>query len=119
MSSPHEHSCPLAGQKCTPCKQGGIPLSQTQIQPLISQISEYWQVMDERYLKRDFKFKNFIDALDFVNDVGHLAESQQHHPDIYLKWGKVSITLFTHKIGGLHQNDFILAAGIDKLYLCR
>ena len=66
-------------------------------------------------LEKEFKFKNFKEALDFTNKAGQLAERQGHHPDIYLAWGKVKIELWTHKIGGLHENDFILAAGIDRL----
>lgn len=115
MSLSGEHSCPLTDQKCIPCQEKGILLLEAQIQPLLCQISEHWQVVKNRYLKRDFKFKNFRETLDFVNTVSAFAESQ-HHPDIHLKWGKVNIMLFTHKIGKLHQDVFILAAGIDKLY---
>ncbi|NLJ99179.1 MAG: 4a-hydroxytetrahydrobiopterin dehydratase [Tissierellia bacterium] len=66
-------------------------------------------------LKKEYKFKNFKDALDFTNKVGSLAEEEGHHPDIYLSWGKVVIKLWTHKIDGLHKNDFILAAKIDEI----
>lgn len=74
-----------------------------------------WKVVDDHHLERSFKFKNFKEALEFTNAVAKIAEQEQHHPDIYLAWGKVKITLWTHKINGLSENDFILAAKIDKL----
>jgi len=105
----------LSEQKCSPCRGGIEPMSPEDIQSCLDQISEGWQVADNRKLEKMFRFKNFTEALAFTNNVGQLAEQQQHHPDIYLAWGKVKIELWTHKIGGLHKNDFILAAGIDKL----
>ncbi len=74
-----------------------------------------WNVIDEHHITKLFKFANFLEALRFVNHVGELAEEQGHHPDIYLTWGKVEITTWTHKINGLTENDFILAAKIDQL----
>jgi 4a-hydroxytetrahydrobiopterin dehydratase len=75
-----------------------------------------WQVVREHHLTRDFKFPDFLQALEFVNRIGAVAEEQGHHPDILLTWGRVEITLWTHKIDGLTESDFIMAAKIDQLY---
>lgn len=74
-----------------------------------------WQVVDEHHIERDYRFSDFRAALDFTNRVGELAEGEGHHPDIYLAWGKVGIKIWTHKIDGLTESDFILAAKIDRL----
>ncbi len=78
-------------------------------------LSAGWQVTDEKVLTKDLAFKDFRQALDYTNKVGNLAEEIGHHPDIYLSWGKVKLTIFTHSVGGLTENDFDLAARIDKL----
>jgi 4a-hydroxytetrahydrobiopterin dehydratase len=101
--------------KCVPCQLGGEPLDSEAIEKLVGRLPEGWKVIDQRYLEKEYKFKNFRLALDFVNKVGNLAESEGHHPDIYLAWGKVKVKLWTHKINGLHKNDFILAAKTDTL----
>jgi 4a-hydroxytetrahydrobiopterin dehydratase len=75
-----------------------------------------WKIIEEHHLTKTFKFPNFRGALGFVNRVGELAEEQGHHPDIFLAWGKVEITIWTHKVNGLTESDFILAAKIDQLY---
>jgi 4a-hydroxytetrahydrobiopterin dehydratase len=75
-----------------------------------------WNVVEEHHITRTFKFPNFREALTFVNRVGELAEAQGHHPDIFLAWGRAEVTSWTHKINGLTESDFILAAKIDKLY---
>jgi 4a-hydroxytetrahydrobiopterin dehydratase len=105
----------LSEQKCTPCRGGVEPLTEPALSQRLQQLSEGWRVVEGRRLEKDFKFKNFKEALEFTNKVGQLAEQQQHHPDITLSWGKAKIQLWTHKIGGLHENDFILAAGIDRI----
>ncbi len=105
----------LAMATCIPCKGGAEPLKGSDIENLLSSLSENWQVIEEHHLERTYKFRNFRDGLDFVTRVGELAEEQNHHPDIYLAWGKVKITLWTHKINGLHESDFIMAAKIDRL----
>lgn len=74
-----------------------------------------WRVVDGHHIERDFGFSNFREALDFTNEVGELAEGEGHHPDIYLAWGKVGVKIWTHKINGLTESDFILAAKIDRL----
>lgn len=104
----------LISKKCVPC-EGGMPhLMAEEIETLRKQVSE-WEVIDRHHLTRRFKFKNFAEALAFVNKVGALAEQEGHHPDIEFGWGYVTVKLFTHKIDGLSENDFIMAAKIDAL----
>lgn len=105
----------LVDSRCIPCREAVAPLKPDEIRAYQKQLSPEWNVIDNHHLERDYTFKNFRQALDFVNTLGGLAESQGHHPDICLSWGKVKITLWTHKIDGLHENDFILAAKIDRL----
>ncbi len=105
----------LLKSQCIPCQGGVPPLKREEFEKLLEQLLEGWQVIDERYLEKEYKFKNFRQALDFVNKVGELAETQGHHPDIYLAWGKVKLKIWTHKIDGLHKNDFVLAAKADEL----
>jgi 4a-hydroxytetrahydrobiopterin dehydratase len=104
----------LASKTCTPCKGGTPPLAGKELHALAKEVPE-WKVVDDHHLTRAFKFKNFVDALAFVNKVGALAEQQGHHPDILLAWGKAEVTTWTHSINGLSESDFILAAKIDRL----
>ncbi len=104
----------LASKTCVPCKGGTPPMKGPEVEVLAQQVPE-WEVVDEHHLHRKFRFKNFREALDFVNRVGELAEEQGHHPDISFGWGKVDITVFTHKIDGLTESDFIFAAKVDQL----
>jgi 4a-hydroxytetrahydrobiopterin dehydratase len=107
----------LEAKTCVPCRGGVPPLKGQEISDLHRQLpdSADWTVVGEHHLTRSFTFSNFKQALDFVNRVGMLADEQGHHPDILLKWGKVEITLWTHKIDGLTESDFIMAAKIDRL----
>ena len=82
---------------------------------LAGELKGGWQVVAERQLEKEYKFKDFREALAFTNRVGELAEAQGHHPDIYLAWGKVKLTVWTHKINGLTESDFVLAAKADRL----
>ncbi len=111
------NSCKLAEKSCVPCQGGVEPLKGEAICLLAKKISPEWKVVDEHWLERQFKFINFVEALKFVNKIGCLAEVEKHHPDIQLSWGSVKVQIYTHKINGLHENDFILAAKIDKLPL--
>ena len=104
----------LAAKQCVPCRGGVPPLAPEVIEGLLSQVPD-WQVVRGHHLVRTVPFPDFRSALDFVNSVGSLAEEQGHHPDLYLSWGKVEIHIWTHKIDGLTESDFILAAKIDRL----
>jgi 4a-hydroxytetrahydrobiopterin dehydratase len=104
----------LADKKCVPCRGGVPPLKGKDLEKLHQNVPK-WMVYDEHQLHREFKFPDFKQALEFVNRVGAVAEEQGHHPDILLAWGKVEITLWTHKIDGLTESDFIMAAKIDRL----
>jgi len=104
----------LADKKCVPCT-GNVPaLKGSALQDLRKQLPE-WNVISEHHLARQFRFPDFKQALAFVNRVGEVAEAEGHHPDIMLGWGKAEITLWTHKVDGLTESDFILAAKIDRL----
>lgn len=105
----------LTSKKCIPCSISVIPLNEDEIELFLSDIDTSWEVIKNEKIEREFKFKNFKEALEFTNKVGEIAESEGHHPDICLSWGKVIVTLWTHKIKGLHENDFIMAAKIDSL----
>ena len=105
----------LFREKCLPCQAGTKPLVNQAVQELLKQLDADWRAIEDRHIERDFKFGNFKDGLEFVNKVGQLAEQEGHHPEIFLKWGKVTLVLKTHKIGGLSENDFILAAKIDEM----
>jgi 4a-hydroxytetrahydrobiopterin dehydratase len=105
----------LASQTCVPCR-GGVPPMKGEELARIKKLVPHWNVVNEHHITRTFTFPDFRQALDFVNRVGEVAEQQGHHPDILLAWGKAEITLWTHKIDGLTQSDFIMAAKIDQLY---
>ena len=104
----------LATKTCVPCRGGVPPLKGEELASLQEQV-DGWNVIEEHHITKTFKFRDFREALEFVNHVGQLAEEQGHHPDIFLAWGKVEITIWTHKINGLTESDFILAAKIDQL----
>lgn len=104
----------LAAKTCVPCRGGVPPLEGEELKKLASQVSG-WEVVNEHHIRKSFKFPDFVKALAFVNKVGNLAEEQGHHPDINLTWGRADITLWTHKIDGLTESDFIMAAKIDQL----
>ena len=106
---------PLADQTCVPCKGGVPPLKGAALDSLKAQLPG-WDVIEEHHLHKTFPFPDFQKALDFVNRAGAIAEEQGHHPDILLGWGKAEITTYTHKIDGLTESDFVLAAKIDRVY---
>lgn len=108
-------TCDLSAKECVPCKGGVPPLKGQDLKTLHGQLGNGWQVVNEHHLEKEYKFKNFREALAFTNRVGELAEQQGHHPDIYLAWGKVKLTIWTHKIDGLTESDFVFAAKADKL----
>jgi 4a-hydroxytetrahydrobiopterin dehydratase len=104
----------LASKSCVPCRGGVPPLKGKELETLRNQV-QGWEVVNEHHITKTFTFPDFRTALDFVNRVGETAEQEGHHPDIFLTWGKVEIKIWTHKIDGLTESDFIMAAKIDRL----
>src|SRR3990172_435351 len=104
----------LASMECVPCKGGVPPLEGEELDRLLAALAGEWRVIDGHHLEREYRFKNFRTALDFTNHVGELAEQQNHHPDIFLAWGLVRLTIWTHKIDGLTESDFVFAAKADR-----
>lgn len=104
----------LTKKKCVPCEGNEDPMSPDQIAVYKTHLRADWQVIDDKKIQRQYKFKDFKEAMDFVNTVAEIAESEGHHPDIFVSYNKVTLTLSTHAIGGLSENDFILAAKIDE-----
>jgi 4a-hydroxytetrahydrobiopterin dehydratase len=107
-------TCELASRKCVPCRGGVPPLSRAEFTPLLRQLRG-WEVVNDHHLTKSVTFPDFRSALEFVNQVGEVAEREGHHPDLHLSWGKVGIETWTHKVDGLTESDFILAAKIDQL----
>lgn len=110
-------SSDLAKLECVPCKGGIPPLQGTELDGWRQRLGGGWQVVDGHHLDKQYRFKDFRQALAFVNQVGELADAVNHHPDLCLGWGRVQVTLWTHKIGGLSETDFIFAAKVDALRL--
>ena len=104
----------LASKTCIPCQGGIPPLKGDNLKRLAEQLTG-WAVVDEHHLTKTYKLDDFVQALDITNRIGALAEEQNHHPDIYLTWGKVRVDIWTHKIDGLTESDFIFAAKCDRL----
>jgi 4a-hydroxytetrahydrobiopterin dehydratase len=108
----------LAQMKCVACRRGEPMVTEAEIAELHPQVAE-WQIVQRegiQRLERVFTLANFVQALAFTNRVGEIAEAEGHHPALLTEWGKVTVTWWTHKIGGLHRNDFIMAAKTDQLY---
>ncbi|HXF82914.1 MAG TPA: 4a-hydroxytetrahydrobiopterin dehydratase [bacterium] len=108
----------LAHQQCVPCRGGEPPMTEAEIAAMAPQVPD-WQVVERdgiKRLQRVFTFPNFAEALDFTTRVGRLAEAEGHHPALLTEWGRVTVSWWTHKIRGLHRNDFIMAAKTDRLY---
>jgi len=101
--------------QCVPCKGGTPPLRGAELDDLLARLGNDWRVVEEHHLEKEFPFKNFREALDFTIRVGELAEEQGHHPDIHVAWGKVRLTVWTHKIDGLTESDFVFAAKSDRV----
>lgn len=105
----------LASQQCVPCRGGVPPLEGAELQALHGQLGGGWKVVDGHHLEKAYTFDDFRQALDFTVRVGEMAEQQDHHPDIFLTWGRVTVTIWTHKIDGLTESDFVFAAKADSL----
>jgi len=104
----------LAQKTCIPCRGGVPPLKGEELDALQEKLGNDWQIINEHHLEKEYIFADFRQALDFTVKVGEVAENQGHHPDIYLAWGKVKLTIWTHKIDGLTESDFIFAAKADQ-----
>ena len=104
----------LAKKTCIPCKGGVPPLKGTKLDELLEKLKNDWKIIKEHHLEKEYSFKNFKEALSFTIKIGELSENQGHHPDIFLAWGKVKLTIWTHKIDGLTESDFIFAAKAEK-----
>jgi|SRR5580698_9013214 4a-hydroxytetrahydrobiopterin dehydratase len=105
----------LASRQCVPCRGGVPPLRGQELEALERQLPG-WRTIAEHHIEKNFAFRDFKTALEFVNRIGSVAEEQGHHPDICFGWGSVKVTLFTHKIKGLTESDFILAAKVDRVF---
>ena len=105
----------LSKKSCVPCRGGISPLTKNEYEPLLAELGEEWEVIDTHHLEKTILLKNFAEALTFTNQVGSIAEKEGHHPDIELGWGRVKIIIWTHKIDGLSESDFILAAKISAI----
>jgi 4a-hydroxytetrahydrobiopterin dehydratase len=105
----------LASRDCVPCRGGVPPLKGDELAKISAELPD-WRVVDQHHIEKIFLFPNFKSALAFVNRIGEVAEHQGHHPDICFGWGSVKVTNYTHKISGLTESDFILAAKVDRLY---
>ena len=108
-------SSDLADRRCVPCRGGVPPLKGEEVRKLSEQLAGSWTVVEEHHLEKEYRFRDFAEALAFTNRVGAVAEEQGHHPDIHLAWGKVEIKVWTHKIEGLTESDFIFAAKADAV----
>lgn len=106
----------LTHKHCVPCEGGMLPLNKTEAEVLLKQISSWKLSEDFKKISREFKFNDFKEAVAFVNKVADLAESEGHHPDIHIFYNRVNLELWTHAIGGLSENDFILAAKANNLF---
>jgi 4a-hydroxytetrahydrobiopterin dehydratase len=116
MSDTQPEEVELAERHCVPCEGGVDPYAPDEAQAMMQRLSEGWLLVDDAHLLvKEFRFKNFADAMVFANKVADIAEVEQHHPDLAISWGNVSIELTTHAIAGLSENDFVLAAKIDKI----
>jgi pterin-4a-carbinolamine dehydratase len=105
----------LADGTCTPCRAGTPPLTPEAFEPLLQQLSG-WEVEDGKKIGKSYRFKDFVEAVAFVDAIVPLAEGEGHHPDLFVKWGAVRVYLSTHAAGGLTDNDFVMAAKIDRMH---
>ncbi|MBV9718225.1 MAG: 4a-hydroxytetrahydrobiopterin dehydratase [Candidatus Eremiobacteraeota bacterium] len=113
----------LAARACVPCRGGVPPLTDEQIAPLLAQLGAGWRIVERDDAKRGtikilcgtYRFENFAEAMQTAIRVGDMAEEQQHHPDLHVSWGRLAVEIWTHKIGGLTESDFIFAAKCDAI----
>ena len=105
----------LADKTCTPCRGGVPPLAGEELERLVTELGGGWRVIDGHHLEKEYRFPDFVQALEFTNRIGALAEEVNHHPNIFLTWGRVRVELWTHKIDGLNEADFVWAAKADRV----
>ncbi len=106
----------LADNKCVPCRGGVPPMELTRARALLDELEPGWALNDEGHLERCYEFGNFVDAMSFANRVAEIAEAERHHPDLHIAWGECRVEIWTHKIGGLTDSDFYLAAKADRAF---
>ena len=106
---------PLAARRCVPCRSDTPPLRGEALARLLAELGGGWRAVDEHHLEKEYRFPEFRSALAFTNRIGELAEAESHHPDIHLAWGRVRLEIWTHRIDGLTESDFVLAAKADVL----
>jgi len=106
----------LADKQCIPCRGGVPPLADDRARELLAELGDDWRLDAEGHLSREFGFRNFVTALAFANRVGAIAEEQAHHPDLHVAWGKCRVDIWTHKIDGLTESDFYLAAKVSRAF---
>mgnify|MGYP000067790906 CR=1 FL=1 len=107
----------LADRECEACSSAEDPLSADEYAELLDELDDdVWTVVDDHHLEGTYAFEDFREALDFTIEVGELAEEEWHHPDVHLRWGEVTVEMWTHAIGGLHETDFVMAARMDRIY---
>ncbi len=116
MNDQSRPSCSLADRECVPCRGGVPPLQGDELKKYQEKLGAGWDVVDGHHLEKTYEFRDFKSALGWTNKVGALAEDVGHHPDIHLSWGEVRLTVWTHKIDGLAEADFVFAAKVDRLY---
>ena len=104
----------LANEKCEPCRTEGPTLSSEDQHSLLLSLDNDWEIINEHHLRKSYRFNDFVSALDFTNKVGEIAEAVDHHPTIFLTWGRVDLEIWTHKRDGLTRADFVLAAKCDQ-----
>jgi 4a-hydroxytetrahydrobiopterin dehydratase len=107
-------SASLADKECIPCKGGVPPLAGAELYDLYNRLEDGWKLVNDHHLEREYEFPDFEQALAFTNRIGEMSEEQNHHPEIYLTWGKVRLKIYTHKIDGLTESDFVWAAKADR-----
>jgi len=106
----------LYEKKCAACAGAIAPMPDPDCRKFLNELGGDWKLIEGKQIEKSYRFHNFREALAFVDRIGTLAESEGHHPDIFLSWGLVKITLWTHKIGGLSESDFVMAAKCDRIY---
>lgn len=105
----------LAKKRCVPCEAGVAPLTKEEAEKMLQQVKDWKLSGDAKHISKEFNFENFLEAMALANKITAIAEDEGHHPDLSIQWGRVGVEITTHAIKGLSENDFILAAKIDKI----